>query len=155
MEGGAEEEGLEKEDRRSVLISSKLFHLVGEYTGDLVSQEAEASSCQEGLGASGRVTNLALETEGLGRVNWGWFNLGWNVFGGLSLAWDLEDGPRSGVPILLDYLILLQLEHGFQGCVLYKIWLKFEWFHENSVISILVSLFKMEIINNMQKFVLK
>ena len=57
-EDSAKEEALEKENRKLVSIGSKLFHLIGEYyLRNLVGQEAGASSCQEGLGACGRVTN--------------------------------------------------------------------------------------------------
>ena len=56
-DGGVEEEGLEKGGQEFISIGSKLFHLVGEYLGDLVGQEAGASSCKEGMDASGHVTN--------------------------------------------------------------------------------------------------
>ena len=56
-DGGVEEEGHEKGEQKFVSIGSKLFHSVDEYWGDLVGQEAGVSSCQEGLNASGHVTN--------------------------------------------------------------------------------------------------
>ena len=49
--------GVEKEGQEFVSIGSKLFHHVFEYLGDFVGQEAGASSCKEGLDASGHVTN--------------------------------------------------------------------------------------------------
>ena len=55
-----------------VSIGLKLFQLGGEYLSDLVGWEAGASSCQEGMDASGHVmswrdwVNLDLETKGLG-----------------------------------------------------------------------------------------
>ena len=47
-----------KGGKEVVSKGSKLFHLGGEYWGDLVGQKVGASSCQEGLGASGYVTNM-------------------------------------------------------------------------------------------------
>ena len=54
---GGVEEGLEKEGQEFDSIVSELFHMGGEYWGDLVGQEAGESSCREGLVVSGRVTN--------------------------------------------------------------------------------------------------